>query len=404
MKFYIQTFGCQANEADSERIASFYLSRGYKKSRSMKDADDIIINTCMVKEKAENKVYGLVHNLSVEKHHGRNLKIVVTGCMVGMAAREKTGKMLSALKRKMPEVDEFLPIEEVGFDHAPLRSHKKQAWVPISNGCNNFCTFCVVPFTRGREISRPFQDIINEVHMLADQGYTDITLLGQNVNSYGADLLVGEQNIQVMRDLPDKHYFPEPHGEEQHYTVNGKMVKPTYVKHLGRLRIPTLFPFLLQSLSQISGIKHIDFLSSNPWDFSDDLIDTIAKHKKITRHIHLPVQSGNSALLKKMNRWYTRDEYITLVNKLREKVPDITLSTDIIVGFCGETQEQFDETVTLCKTVGFSKAYISMYSDRTITAAHKAYTDDIPHTEKKRRWLLLEEMINKANLRAGTYR
>jgi tRNA-2-methylthio-N6-dimethylallyladenosine synthase len=404
MKFYIQTFGCQANEADSERIAALYIARGYKKSRSMKDADDIIVNTCMVKEKAENKVYGLVHNLSVEKQKGRNLKIVVTGCMVGMAAREKTGKMLSALKRKMPKVDEFLPIEEVGFDHAPLRSHQKQAWVPISNGCNNFCTFCVVPFTRGREISRPFQDIIDEVTQLSHQGYTDITLIGQNVNSYGADLLVGEKNIQVMRDLPDKQYFPVSHEEERHYTLNGVVVKPTFVKHLGRLRIPTLFPHLLETLSTIPGITHIDFLSSNPWDFSDDLIDTIAKHKNITRHIHLPVQSGDSALLKKMNRWYTREEYLIVIKKLKTKIPDITISTDIIVGFCGETEEQFKETVTLCKKVGFSKAYISMYSDRIITAAHKAYTDDVPHIEKKRRWLFLEEMINKTNLRAGTYR
>lgn len=404
MKFFIQTFGCQANEADSERIASVYIARGYKKSRSMKDADDIIINTCMVKEKAENKVYGLVHNLSVEKKKGRNLKIVVTGCMVGMAAREKTGKMLSSLKRKMPEVDEFLPIEEVGFDHAPLRSHQKQAWVPISNGCNNFCTFCVVPFTRGREISRPFQDIVDEVKQLSQQGYTDITLIGQNVNSYGADLLLGEQNIQVMRDLPKKQYFPTSQEEKKHYTVNGVVVKPTYVKHLGRLRIPTLFPLLLETLSIIPGITHIDFLSSNPWDFSDDLIDTIAKHKNITRHIHLPVQSGDSALLKKMNRWYTREEYLSVIKKLKTKIPDITISTDIIVGFCGETEEQFKETVTLCEKVGFSKAYISMYSDRIITAAHKAYSDDVPHAEKKRRWLYLEEMINKTNLRAGTYR
>lgn len=419
MKYFIKTFGCQANEADSERIASFYKARGYTPARSMKHADDIVINTCMIREKAENRVYGLVHNLTQEKIRGRNLKIVVTGCMVGMAMREKSGKMLGALKRKMPQVDEFLPIEEVGFDHAPLRSDTKHAWVPISNGCNNFCTFCVVPFTRGREISRPFDDIISEVSQLASNGYTRITLIGQNVNSYGADLLLGAENIQVMRDVPGKQYFEtstilptgvirEPRGEtkqeQKEYLLNGKKVKPTFVKHLGRMRIPTLFPLLLKTLCEIDGIKHIDFLSSNPWDFSDDLIDTIANNPKITRHIHLPVQSGDSAMLKKMNRWYTKEEYLELVAKLKKQIKDITISTDIIVGFCGETDEQFNNTVDLCKQVGFSKAYVSIYSDRQMTTAHKVFTDDVPHPIKKKRWILLEEMINRANLKAGTYR
>lgn len=420
MKYFIKTFGCQANEADSERIASFYKARGYTPARSMKQADDIVINTCMIREKAENRVYGLVHNLTQEKIQGRNLKIVVTGCMVGMAMREKSGKMLSALKRKMPQVDEFLPIEEVGFDHAPLRSDTKHAWVPISNGCNNFCTFCVVPFTRGREISRPFDDIVLEVTQLAANGYTHITLIGQNVNSYGADLLVGAENIQVMRDLPGKQYFNaqkrhespvirEPigtqhHSETKEYMLNGKKVTPTFVKHLGRMRIPTIFPLLLKTVCEIEGIEHIDFLSSNPWDFSDDLIETIAKNPKITRHIHLPVQSGDSAMLKKMNRWYTKEEYLELITKLKKQIKDITISTDIIVGFCGETDEQFNNTVDLCKQVGFSKAYVSIYSDRLMTTAHKVFTDDVPHPVKKKRWILLEEMINRANLKAGTYR
>lgn len=404
MKFYIKTFGCAANEADSERIASYYLSRGYKKSRTMKDADDIVINTCMIREKAEHRVYGLVHNLRQEKEAGRNLKIVVTGCMVGMAMREKSGRMLAALKRKMPLVDEFLPIEEVGFDHAPVRTDHTHAWVPISNGCNNFCTFCVVPFTRGREISRPFADIVNEVKDLAEKGYKAITLVGQNVNSYGADLLVGEQNIQVMRDL-DKTYFEQDSTVQTiHSPINPLNHKITYVKHLGRMRIPTLFPHLLETLCQIEGVETIDFISSNPWDFSDDLINVIANNQKISRHIHLPVQSGDSALLKKMNRWYTREEYLFLISNLKSKVEGLTISTDIIVGFPGETDEQFRNTVDLCQQVGFSKAYIAMYSDRPMTAAHKVFPDEVPHTVKKKRWLLLEEMINRTNLRKGTYR
>lgn len=398
MKYFIQTFGCAANQADSERIASLYEARGYTRAESMDEADDIVINTCMVRAKAEHRVYGLVHNLSEEKKKGRKMKIVLTGCMVGMAVRDKTGKMLDSLRKKMPAVDEFLPIEEVGFDHAPIRTDKDHAWVPISNGCNNFCAFCVVPFTRGREISRPFDDIVREVRDLAKQGYRCITLVGQNVNSYGADLLLGEKNVHVLRDLPEKTFFPKSPsytGDQEHVT---------YVKHLGRLRIPTLFPHLLQTLCDIDGIEMIDFISSNPWDFSDDLIETIARNKKISRHIHLPVQSGDTELLRKMNRWYTREEYIELVNKIRQRIPGVTISTDIIVGFCGETEEQFQQTVDLCKKVGFSKAYIAMYSDRPMTAAHKVYKDDVPYQEKKRRWQILEDMINKTNLRNGTYR
>lgn len=406
MKYYIKTFGCAANEADSERVAAFYEARGYKRSKTMKAADDVVINTCMIRASAEHRVYGLVYNLAEEKKKGRKVKIVVTGCMVGMAAREKTGRMLAQLAQKMPGVDEFLPIEEVGFDFAPMRTDAHHAWVPIANGCNNFCTFCVVPFTRGREISRPMVDIVREIRELVGRGIAHITLVGQNVNSYGADLLVGEENIQVMRDLPDKKYFrvEKDTPEQKTYMVDGKRVKPTYVKHLGRMRIPTLFPQLLREISAIEGILLIDFISSNPWDFSDDLISVIAENENISRHIHLPVQAGDNEVLRRMNRWYTREEYLTLVGKLKSKIHDVTISTDIIVGFPGETAEQFENTVRLAGEVGFSKAYVAIYSDRPMTAAHKVAQDDVPFAEKKRRWLILEELVNKANLRAGTYK
>lgn len=407
MKYYIKTFGCAANEADSERVAAFYEARGYKRSKTMKAADDVVINTCMIRASAEHRVYGLVYNLTEEKKKGRKVKIVVTGCMVGMAAREKSGKMLSQLAKKMPGVDEFLPIEEVGFDFAPIRTSPHHGWVPIANGCNNFCTFCVVPFTRGREISRPMEDIITEVKELAAKGIAHITLVGQNVNSYGADLLVGADNVQVMRDLPDKQYFrveSKKSHKDKAYELDGKKIKPTFVKHLGRLRIPTLFPQLLRELSAVEGIEVIDFISSNPWDFSDELITEIAENEKISRHIHLPVQAGDNDVLKKMNRWYTREEYLRLVGKLKSKIKEVTISTDIIVGFPGETLEQFEHTVDLVKKVGFTKAYVAIYSDRPMTAAHKVMTDSVPFAEKKRRWTLLEELVNKTNLRAGTYK
>lgn len=430
--YFIQTFGCAQNVADSERIAQAYENRGMVKAESMERACHIIINTCMIREKAENRVYGVIHNLSEKrKKTGLPEKIIVTGCMVGMAMRDATGNFLKLIRERLPLVDEFLPIEEVGFDHSPLRGDLTHALVPISNGCNNFCTFCVVPFTRGREISRPYVDVLHECALLAKQGYKKITLLGMNVNSYGADLVVGQDNIQVLRDI-EKKYFesslnshsgkpkarpespadsgvanaPQNDKKLKGYTLpNGNIVQPIFVKHLNRLRIPTLFPYLLEDISKISDIEEIDFLSSNPWDFSDELIDVIARNPNITRSIHLPVQSGSNSLLRRMNRWYTREDYLALVEKLKRKIPaqggsasggkNLKLSTDFIVGFCGETKEEFQETVDLAKDVSFYKAYISMYSDRPMTAAHKVFTDSIPYEEKKRRWLILEDMINK---------
>lgn len=403
--YFIQTFGCAQNVSDSERIAAMLQARGMVEAKNIDSAHHVIINTCMIREMAENRVYGAVNNLTKKKlKTGLPEKIVVTGCMVGMAARDKSGKFLRLIKKRMPAVDEFLPIEEVGFDHAAVRSDNQNAWVPISNGCNNFCTFCVVPFTRGREISRPYEEILHECGELAKQGYKKITLLGMNVNSYGADLVVGAENVQVLRDI-DKRYFTNDSMKQLNNVtkrgyklLDGRIIKPVFVKHLNRLRIPTLFPYLLEDISKIEGIEMIDFISSNPWDFSDKLIEVIAKNKKITRNIHLPMQSGSTSILKRMNRWYTRDDYLKLAKKLKSKIKNLKLSTDIIVGFCGETEEEFEDTVDLAKQVGFYKAYLAMYSDRPMTAAHKAFKDDVPHEEKKKRWQILEDLINKPNL------
>lgn len=438
MKYYIKTFGCQQNKADSERIASTFKARGMTQARGYTDADYAVVNTCMVKRSAEDRVYGLVINLGHLKEKKRlknkRFKIILTGCMVGLAFRDKTGKYLASLRNRMPQVDEFMPIEEVGFDNQPVRQDNENGWVPISNGCNNFCTFCVVPFTRGREISRPYDDIIKECMHLKLKGYKNVTLLGQNVNSYGADLLVGENNIQVMRDI-DKTYFladpvdefvPAPLrrseassalGEREDNSFSSDLGlpnrkraptesrnknversrKPVFVKHLGRYRIPTLFPHLLEEVAQM-GFERVDFMSSNPWDFSDELIDVIARNKNIGRTIHLPVQSGDPEILRRMNRWYSPEEYLALVEKLKKNVPDIKFTTDIIVGFCGETDDQFNNTVKLSKQVGFEKMYISMYSVRPMTAATKVMADDVPYEVKKYRWETLENLINKPNL------
>jgi len=347
--------------------------------KSSKTASEIVINTCMIRQSAEDRVTGLVKNIVKNKTQKPALptgrpKIVVTGCMVGMASRDETGKYIKALKKRMPEVDEFLPLEEVGFDYPALRSDVTHSWVPISNGCNNFCTFCVVPFTRGREVSRPFEDIITEIKDLAKNGCKEVTLLGQNVNSYGSDLVKNSKGFI----LP-----------------NGRKVKPVIVKHLGKYRIPTLFPYLLEEVCKIKGIKTVKFISSNPWDFSNILIDVIAKNKKIDKNIHLAVQSGDDQILKKMNRWYTRQDYLNLVKKIKTKIKEAQISTDIIVGFPGETEKQFLNTVKLAKEANFSYGYVSKYSDRPNTAAHKALGDDVSHQEKNRRWKILDELINQ---------
>ncbi len=381
MKYYLSVFGCAANTAESERIAASYVARGWQAASTMSDADDVIIVTCMIRQSAEDRVTGLLRNLGVEKKAGRKVKIIVTGCMTGLAIRDTSGKIMAGYKKKYPMVDEFLAIEEVGFTNVQLRSDPKHALVLISNGCNNFCSYCVVPFARGAEVSRPMEEVIKECEQLVRDGVTAITLVGQNVNSYGSDLVKDKK----VKD------------------AQGNVIAPVFVKHLGKMRIPTLFPHLLSEIALISPSTSVDFISSNPWDFSDELIAVIAKNKNIRRLIHLPVQSGDATVLKKMNRWYTPAGYIRLINKIRKHVPDVQFSTDIIVGFPGETVKQFENTVSLCQAVGFAKAYISIYSDRPSTFAHNKLGDTIPYAEKKRRWERLDEIINKTNIRKGTY-
>ena len=405
MKFIIKTFGCQQNVADSERVDAAFTGRGYSKATNYEDAQYVIVNTCMVRQSAEDRVYGLIRNLGEIKtrklKNKEYYKIIVTGCMIGVAFRDKTGQYFQKIRERMPEVDEFMPIEEVGFDLEPVRNNKEHAWVPISNGCNNFCTFCIVPYSRGREISRPFHAIIAECEELFKKGCRKITLLGQNVNSYGADLLLGEENIQTKRDL-EKTYFnnsktlANPRVKIE-FKINGKKIEPVFVKHLGRYRIPTLFPYLLEAVAKI-GFDLVEFYSSNPWDFSDELIEVIARNKNITRTLHLPVQSGDSNVLKRMNRWYTREDYLRLISKLKAQIPNIKLTTDIIVGFPGESDKEFKNTVKLAKEVGYQKAYLGIYSERPLTVATNRLDDDVPHAVKKKRWQILEDSINKPHL------
>lgn len=368
--YFIKTFGCQMNKADSERIVCYYQSRGFSPAKNMGEADEIVINTCSVRQSAEDRVYGQINNLAKLKMKIENLKttkknlklrkqkIILTGCMLRYP--------MKWLREKMPQVDEFKKIKEF-IRHKPSAiSHTPtHAWVPIMEGCDNFCTYCVVPYARGRERSRPLEEIICEVEELVKRGCKEITLLGQNVNSYGKDLI-----------------------NEKLKTKNEKRQLKNFKREF-----KTPFALLLAVLNEISGLEKIKFMTSNPWDLTDDVIEAM-KLPKIDRYLHLPMQSGDDEILKRMNRKYTVRQYLGLVRKIRRKIPEIEIGTDIIVGFPGETEEQFQNTVDLCKKVGFKVAYIARYSPRPQTAAYKL-KDDVPLAEKKRRWKILEDLVNR---------
>lgn len=320
------------NESDSERITGFLENKGYKKAPNIQGADLIIVNACSVRQSAIDRIFGLEPKLKKIK-----AKKILTGCI------------LKSDKNKFKEYfDEVLDINEfLGKDYlciTPNYVFKNSALIPIMTGCDNFCTYCVVPYTRGRETSRSIKEIINEAKCLIRKGYKEITLLGQNVNSY-------------------KYNFSK----------------------------------LLKKLNTLSGDFKIRFITNHPKDFSDELINTIANCKKISKEIHLPIQSGDNEILKKMNRGYTVQQYKNLVKKINQKIPNVKLSTDVIVGFPGETKKQFENTVKLFKEIKYNLAYINKYSTRANTAAAKL-KDNISPQEKKTRWNILNDIINKPKL------
>lgn len=373
--YYIHTFGCQSNKSDSERIEGDYQARGYTPAKSWKTADEVIINTCAVRQRAEDRAKGFIHNIVTyfEEKGKPRPKLILTGCMTHHGNKH--------LLEMIPVVDEILPINEVGFNQAAVRRDRVHAWVPISVGCNSFCTFCIVPYSRGREQSRPMDSILSEVHDLVAKGYTEITLLGMNVNSWGLEKI----GIGLRKMLMDRNNTPRasdlPTNQSQYKKFRGT---PPFVK-------------LLQEISKVDGIGKIRFLSSNPWDFHDELITEIAHNAKIDRYIHLPIQSGSNSVLKRMNRGYTRQDYLNLVQKLRRSIPDVVIGTDIIVGFPGETDQEFQDTVVLAKKIGWKIGFVAIYSPRPGTTAWRLYPDDIPHKIKKQRWDILDQIINKDN-------
>ncbi|CCZ56242.1 (Dimethylallyl)adenosine tRNA methylthiotransferase MiaB [Clostridium sp. CAG:1219] len=362
MTYYIDTMGCQMNENDSLKYAGIFENMGFKKSESEDDANIVLFNTCCVRENAENTLFGRLGFLKNRKSNKKDFYIVVVGCMtqqkhiiekiinsynwvdvvLGTNSMQKLPrKLYNAMFNKKDKI-EYYDIDNEIIEGVPVvYNDKYKASVSIIYGCNNFCSYCIVPYVRGREHSRKIQDIVNDVEELAQKGYKEIMLLGQNVNSYG-------------NDLKDE----------------------------------TNFPKLLREIEKIDGIEIIRFMSPHPKDFSDELIDTIAKSTKIARQIHLPLQSGSTKILKEMNRKYTKEDYLKIVEKLKKADGNISFSTDIIVGFPGETREDFEETLDVVKRVEYDQIYMFIYSKREGTVAANI-KDDTKYEEKVDR---LEEL------------
>lgn len=368
LTYCIDTMGCQMNENDSAKYKGMLEEMGFKEA-SQENANLILFNTCCVRENAENTLFGRLGFLKKRKQTEEDVYIVVVGCMTQQRhILEKikksynfvdivlgTGsmslfpaKLNSVLFSNKKEIEYIEAGNEIEEDIPIVYEDKYKASVSIIYGCNNFCTYCIVPYVRGRERSRSREDIISDIEKLAKEGYKEIMLLGQNVNSYG-------------NDFKEKDYH---------------------------------FPDLLKDIEKIDGIEIIRFMSPHPKDFKDDLIEVIKNSKKIARQIHLPLQSGSSRVLKKMNRKYTKDEYVVLAKKLKEQIPDISLSTDIIVGFPGETEDDFLDTLDVVKTIKFDQIYMFIYSKRTGTIAAKM-EDNTPHEEKVERLERLKKLYEE---------
>ena len=365
--YYIRTYGCQANVRDEETMRAMLEDAGYKSTEDVEKADVIIINTCAVRENAEDKVYGEIGNLKRLRRLNKDLVLAICGCMV------EQPEILDRLMKTFPEVNLFFGTHEISqlldlvyetltskerivsieskqgevVEFIPdCRNNHYKAYVNIIYGCNKFCTYCIVPYTRGKERSRHFQDILNECQRLIDAGYQEITLLGQNVNAYGKDLDEG-------KDFAD----------------------------------------LMEAVAKL-GIPRLRFTTSHPWDFSSKMIDVIAKYPNIMKFIHLPVQSGNDEILRRMGRRYTREQYLNLVKEMREKIPGLSLSTDIIVGFPNETEEQFQDTCSLVDIVQYEAAFTFIYSPRKGTPAAKM-EDNVSKETKVRRFQELVKHLEK---------
>ena len=350
--YHIWTIGCQMNKADSERLESALGQMGLGPSEAMADADVVVLNSCVVRQSAEDRVTGTLGTLKPLKKASPDKVVALMGCMVG----PKT----DSLERRFPQVDVFMrpqqfdPLIELLGDRMGIDPEgcigqlsarpAVTAYVPIIHGCDKFCSFCIIPYRRGREVSRSIPDIVREVELLADRGVREVTLLGQNVDSYGHDL-PGEQ------DLGD----------------------------------------LLEAVNGVGSLERIRFLTSHPNDMSDHIIDAVWGLDKVCEHINLPFQAGGDEVLARMRRGYTNADYRALVDKIRSRIPNVSMSTDLIVGFCGETDEQFESTLDMVRDIRFDKVHSAAYSTREGTIADRRLEDDVPIQEKKARLRAIDE-------------
>ena len=376
-KYHVITYGCQMNVHDSENISAILEDMKYTKTDNMDEADVIVINTCAIRENAHNKVVGMLGRIKHLRETKKDIITIFCGCMAqeesianmikdkykwvdivfGTHNIHKLPIYLSELYKNRKQEIEVYSIEGSVYEGIPVkRDSKYKAWVNIMYGCDKFCTYCIVPYTRGKQRSRLPEDILKEVEELKKDGYMEVTLLGQNVNAYGKDL-------------------------EINYTMTN----------------------LLEDVAKI-GIPRVRFITSHPWDFTDDMIDVIAKYDNIMPYIHLPIQSGSSRILKLMGRRYTKEEYIELFNKIKNKVPNVAISTDIIVGFPGETEEEFKDTLEVVDELKYDLAYTFIFSKRVGTPAYNM-EDNVSMEEKKERLARLNELVNKyANINNMKYK
>lgn len=352
--FYIEILGCQYNYYDAKNITHQLEKMGYIYTSLQSRADIVVVLSCSVRQKPIDKLFGKIKNWQKESK-----KIFITGCVLEHDRKKLTKKGViftpcEEIENNLPNIKDIKNIEAKYF--TPKNEPPDTAYVPIMQGCNNFCTYCAVPYTRGREVSRNTNDIIAEVRYEIAKGMKHIVLLGQNVNSYK---LSADSSLRgTNKEIDD-------------------------------------FTILLKQIDKLPGDFDYNFVSANPRNFSPSLIDFLPSSKKWNRYLHLPLQSGNNDLLKKMNRKYTVENYLSIIKILRNKSEKFKITTDIIVGFPGETKEQFDDTYNICKQIGFDGAYVAQYSPRPQTLAQKKYEDDVPRMEKKRRWAKLNKLINK---------
>jgi len=361
-KFYIETYGCQMNFADSEIVNAILLEKGMNPVTEAELADIILVNTCSIRENAETKVWNRLKEFRGLKAQNKSLTVGVLGCMaerikdqiieeeqlvdivVGPDAYRDIPRLIEEVEDGRKAVNVLLSLEETYADIAPVRTtgNGVSAFVSIMRGCDNMCSFCVVPFTRGRERSRPLESILTEIRQLSDQGYKEVTLLGQNVNSY-------KDGIHTFSTLMDKASLLDPE-------------------------------------------MRFRFSSPHPKDFPDELLHLIAERPNLCSYIHIPAQAGSDSMLERMRRPYTRDQYLQLIEKMKGIIPGLSLSTDIIAGFCGETEEEHQQTLSLMREVEYDLAYMFAYSERERTLAYRKFEDDVPDDVKKRR---LSEIISQ---------